>query len=89
MYAYIMMERTQISLTSEDRRVLDAAAARSGRSVAALIRDAVHAVYGAEQSSEDDLAIMRRAFGAWRNHEVDGAAWVDEVRSGSRLQRHP
>jgi plasmid stability protein len=79
------MRRTQISLTSEERRVLDAAAARTGRSIAALIRDAVHAVYGTERSSDDDLAAMRRAFGSWKDHDLDGAAWVDQLRSGSRL----
>lgn len=79
------MQRTQISLTSEERRVLDAAAARTGRSIAALIRDAVQAVYGTERSSDDDLAAMRRAFGSWKDHDQDGAAWVDQLRSGSRL----
>lgn len=80
-----MMSRTQISLTTTERRILDAAAARTGRSLAALIRDAVRTVYGAERSSDDELAAMRRAFGSWGDHDVDGAEWVDHVRSGSRL----
>jgi hypothetical protein len=42
-------------------------------------------VYGSERSSDDDLATMRRAFGSWKDHDLDGAAWVDRLRSGSRL----
>ena len=69
MYTYIM-QRTQISLTAEERRALDAEAARTGRSISALIRDAVEIVYGTQRSSEDDLADMRRAFGSWADRDL-------------------
>lgn len=80
------MRRTQISLTEEERRALDAEAARTGRSVSALIRDAVDTVYGAERSVDDDLVVMRRAFGSWKDRDLDGAAWADQMRPGTRLR---
>ncbi len=81
------MQRTQISLTSEERRALDAVAARTGRSISSLIREAVETVYGGQRSSDDDLASMRQAFGSWKDRDVDGAAWVDQLRSGSRIKQ--
>jgi hypothetical protein len=78
------MLRTQISLTEAERSALDAASARTGRSISALIREAVDVMYGSERSAEEDLALMGRAFGAWRDRDFDGAAWVESVRSGSR-----
>lgn len=80
------MLRIQISLTEEARRILDALSARTGRSLSALIRDAVDTVYGSHRSADGDLAAMRQAFGSWQGRDADGAAWVDELRSGRRLQ---
>ncbi|MDT0203497.1 CopG family transcriptional regulator [Nocardioides sp. AE5] len=84
MYDYIML-RTQISLTEEDRSLLDAESARTGRSISALIRDAVARTYGFQTDKEADLQAIDAALGAWHDREVDGAEYVESLRSGGRL----
>ena len=80
------MLRTQISLTREERQLLDGVATRTGRSISALIRDAVHQVYGQDRSAEEDIARMREAFGSWQGRDFDGETFVEGLRSGRRIR---
>lgn len=80
------MMRTQISLTERDRALLDAEAARTGRSLSALIRDAVERTYGARTDTGQDLRAIDAAVGAWGDRDVDGETYVERLRSGSRLR---
>lgn len=78
------MDRTQISLDTAERRLLDAEMARTGRSMSALIRDAVTATYGDRRDIGVDLAVIDTVAGAWAERSGDGAEWVDGLRSGRR-----
>lgn len=82
---YIMsLSRTQISLSDEDRRVLDAVSRRTGRSMSALIREAIHATYGRVDEQGRVLSAIDSTFGVVAL-DVDGAQLVDGIRSGGRL----
>jgi len=81
------MQRTQISLTEDERRLLDQEAARTGRSISALIREAVDRVYGRDRSIDARLRAIDRAFGGWADDGREGERFVESLRSGRRLRR--
>lgn len=80
------MPRIQVSLTDDQRHVLDVQAARTGRSVSALIRDAVTEVYGPRRDVDADLQAIDDACGAWTDRDFDGEMYVEQLRSGDRLR---
>ena len=62
------LTRTQISLSDEDRNVLEAMRRRTGQSMSALIRDAIHSTYGSAGSAESVRAALDSTFGVeWGN----------------------
>jgi predicted transcriptional regulator len=78
--------RTQISLTDDERRLLDVVSSRTGRSMSALIRDAVNQVYGRQEADPaDDVRVLAAVAGAWGDREESGEDFVSAVRSGRRL----
>lgn len=78
------LNRTQISLSDDDRQVLEGARRRTGQSMSALIRDAIHATYGAPSSAERLHAALEMTFGVAEGAE-SGEELVDSLRSGRRL----
>ena len=76
------MHRTQITLTDEQYLRLRDESARTGMSLAELIRRALDARYSPISATER-LALLDAAFGAWGSTEETGAEFVERVRSGT------
>jgi hypothetical protein len=82
---YIMtLRRTQISLSDDDRRVLDAVSSRTGMSMSLLIRQAIHSTYGHVGQREATRLALASTFGAVET-DVSGEELVEGLRSGRRL----
>lgn len=82
---YIMsLKRTQISLSDDDRRVLDAVATRTGLSMSSLIRQAIHSTYGHVDDEDATRRALAATFGAVTS-DISGEQLVDGIRSGRRL----
>jgi hypothetical protein len=81
------MHRTLISFTVEERKILDTEAARTGKSISSLVRDAVDAVYGTDRSTHDNLDLMRQSFGTWTERHDDGFEVVERMRANTRRSR--
>ncbi|MBO0980169.1 ribbon-helix-helix protein, CopG family [Microbacterium sp. SD291] len=78
------LTRTQISLSDEDRRALDAVSRRTGLSMSALIRDAIHATYGGAGATDRVAAALDATFGVVAT-DADGRELVNRLRSGDRI----
>lgn len=81
------MVRTQISLSDDQKRILDAESSRSGCSLAELIRRAVDRVYGSGVGTEEAIATIAAAAGSWPDRKEDGATYVDRLRSDRLISR--
>lgn len=76
------MHRTQITLTDSQYARLRDESARSGRSLAELVRRALDERYDTV-SQADRLRLLDSAFGAWAHRNESGAEFVERVRSGT------
>lgn len=82
------MQRTQIYLGDAELQLLDREVARTGASRAELIRRAVRDRYGT-RDRETRNALLRSAFGAWKDCPSSGEEYVESLRGGlnDRLER--
>jgi Ribbon-helix-helix protein, copG family len=81
------MHRTQITLTDAQYTRLRDESAKSGRSLAELIRRALDARYETV-SQVDRLRLLDSAFGGWSDRGETGAEFVERVRTGSARRLH-
>jgi hypothetical protein len=82
------MHRTQITLTDAQYARLRDESARSGHSLAELIRRALDDRYETV-SRADRLRLLDGAFGGWSDREEIGAEFVERVRSGTARRLRP
>jgi Arc/MetJ-type ribon-helix-helix transcriptional regulator len=75
------MVRTQIYLKEAQLEALRRLAAQTGRRQSALIRDAVDRMIAQAPPEEDRLLRLRRAFGAWADHDDIEEVMADNRRS--------
>lgn len=78
------LTRMQISLSDEDRNVLEAMRQRTGRSMSELIRDAIHSTYGSAGSADRIRAALYSTLGVVST-DHSGKDLTDSIRSGRRL----
>ena len=89
MYIVYIMRRTQIYLTEEQGRLLEARSRSTGRGISELIRDAIDQVYRRqrEPARAERARLARQTAGAWSGHSETGAQYVERVRGSGRLSR--
>lgn len=76
-----MAHRTQITLSDRQYARLKEESARTGASLAELVRRAVEESYGSP-GSIDTGAALDESFGAWNDRDFDGARYVERLRRG-------
>lgn len=78
-----MSHRTQITLTDAQYERLQSESARTGLSMAELVRRAIDETY-VDDDVTRRLAALRTSAGAWADRDdiVDGATYVREIRRG-------
>ena len=77
-----MSHRTQITLTDAQYSRLQAESAQTGVSLAELVRRSLNAVYGSRDGGWGTADILAESFGAWRDRQLDGEAYVNALRRG-------
>lgn len=75
-----MARRTQITLTDAQYESLRRESARTGLSLAELVRRALSASYRVPGS--DTARALDASFGCWRDRGWDGAEYVERLRPG-------
>lgn len=77
------MHRTQITLTDAQYARVREKSARTGHSIAELIRRSLDAHFE-PLPAEERMRLLESSFGAWGARDEGGREFVERVRSGTR-----
>jgi hypothetical protein len=80
------MRRTQLYLEEKDYARLMAASRSTGRTMSDLIRAAVRRAYEGGMSPEERLALLRSAFGVWKDRTPSEEKFIRKLRKGTRIR---
>jgi Ribbon-helix-helix protein, copG family len=75
-----MAHRTQITLTDAQYEALRRESARTGLSLAELVRRALSA--HSRTGGPDSSRALDASFGCWTDRDLDGAEYVERLRPG-------
>ena len=79
------MLRTQISISEEQKHLLDTKSAETGLSLSELVRRAIERCYAGNRDTDQDVRRLRAGHGAWTDQHETGEKYVEGLRSGRRL----
>ncbi len=79
------MLRTQISISEEQKQLLDTKSEETGLSLSELVRRAIERCYGGDRDADQDVRRLRAGHGARIDHHETGEEYVEGIRSGRRL----
>jgi Arc/MetJ-type ribon-helix-helix transcriptional regulator len=79
--------RTQIFLTTEQRRRLHTWSKVARKNASELIRDAINDHYVRRPTPEEAEAALRASFGSWKGRRRPSAAIVRALRRGRRRKQ--
>jgi predicted CopG family antitoxin len=83
------MKQMQISLDEELFSLLSEESERTGKTVSEIMVEKLRKVFKEESVREEKLLrVLDRAFGTWKDKQIDVETFVRELRRGERIDSY-